>query len=83
MSLRDEIEHAIEESGAQLPPDLDDHRSLIRSGILDSIALFELALWVESRVAPGFDITAFDVAEEWDTIDKLLAFVAKHGGGRT
>ena len=68
MSLRDDLVRVIEESGATLPSDLDDDTSLIRSGMLDSTALFDLALWVEEHVAPGLDLTAFDLAEEWDTI---------------
>ena len=80
MALRDDLLRALEASGATLPSDLDDHTSLIRSGILDSTALFELALWVEEHAAPGLDLTAFDIGEEWDTIAKLLAFIARHGG---
>lgn len=82
MSLRNELVHVIEESGAELPADLDDDASLISSGLLDSTALFELALWIEERVTPGLDLTAFDLAEEWDTIAKLLAFIEKHAAGR-
>ena len=78
MSLRDALVRAIEESGAQLPDDVADDTSLIQSGILDSAALFELALWVEDRVVPGLDLTTFDLAEEWDTIGKLLSFIEKH-----
>ncbi len=78
MSLRDELVRVIETSGAQLPSDLGDDTSLIRSGRIDSTALFELALWIEERVVPDLDLTAFDLAEEWDTLAKVLDFVAKH-----
>jgi acyl carrier protein len=80
MALRDDLLRALEESGARLPSDLDDRTSLIRSGLLDSTALFDLAVWVEEHAVPGLDLTAFDLAEEWDTIEKLLAFIARHGG---
>ena len=79
MSLRDELVRTIEQSGASLPPDLDDHASLIQSGILDSTALFDLVFWVEDHTAPGLDLTALDLAVEWDTIAKLLAFIERHG----
>jgi acyl carrier protein len=78
MTLRDELIQVMEDCGAELPPDLDDHTSLILSGTLDSTALFELALWIEDHVAPGLDLTAFDLAEEWDTLSKLLAFIDRH-----
>ena len=80
MALRDELVRVIEASGATLPSDLDDHTSLIRSGLLDSTALFDLALWIEERVPPGLDLTSFELAEEWDTLAKLQAFIARHRG---
>jgi acyl carrier protein len=82
MSLRDELVRVIEEGGVEMPVDLTDDTSLIRSGVLDSTALFELAVWVEGRVAPGLDLTSFDIAEEWDTLGKLVAFIERHGGNR-
>jgi acyl carrier protein len=78
MALRDELVRIIEASGALLPEGLCDDTSLIRSGLLDSTALFELALWIEERVAPGLDLTSFDLAEEWDTLAKLQAFIERH-----
>lgn len=78
MTLRDELVRIIEASGATLPSDLDEHTSLIQSGLLDSTALFDLALWVEERVAVGLDLTSFDLTEEWDTLAKLQAFIERH-----
>jgi acyl carrier protein len=78
MPTRAELLAALAEGGADLPADLDDHTPLISSGVLDSTALFELALWVEERVAPGLDLTAFDLTVEWDTIAELLAFIERH-----
>ena len=76
--LRHELLEALETAGVRLPTNFGDDTSLIRSGLLDSAALFELALWVESRVPPGLDVTAFDLAEMWDTVEKVLAFVQHH-----
>lgn len=82
MTGRDEVREAIELSGVSLPHDFDDDTSLIRSGLLDSMALFNLALWVEERVTPGLDLTAFDLSTEWDTPRLLRAFIARHGAQR-
>jgi acyl carrier protein len=79
MASHDELREVIASSGANLPPDLDDDTSLIRSGLLDSMALFNLALWVEERVTPGLDLTSFDLSAEWDTLRLLRAFLARHG----
>jgi len=75
MPTRADLLAAIEESGVELPADIDDHTPLITSGLLDSTALFQLALWVEEHVQPGLDLTTFDLTTEWDTVAKLLAFI--------
>jgi acyl carrier protein len=77
--LRDEVRRVIEESGVVLPSDFDDHTSLIRSALLDSLALFQVVVWLEDRLGPEFDLTAFDVAEELDSVAKVLAFIERHG----
>jgi acyl carrier protein len=78
MPTRAELLGALEQAGVDLPPDFDDRTPLISSGLLDSTALFELALWVEDHVAPGLDLAAFDVNEEWDTVEGLLEFIEHH-----
>lgn len=78
MPTRAELLAALEQAGVDLPADFDDQTPLISSGLLDSTALFELALWVEDHVAPGLDLAAFDLNEEWDTVAKLLAFIERH-----
>jgi acyl carrier protein len=80
MDLRDELLRLLEASGASLPQDLDDNTSLIESGVLDSTALFSLVLWIDERVAPGLDLTALNLSEEWSTLAKLLAFIDRHVG---
>jgi len=82
VTSHDEVREALEVSGVALPHDYDDDTSLIRSGLLDSMALFKLALWVEERVTPGLDLAAFDLAAEWDTPRLLRAFIARHGTAR-
>jgi hypothetical protein len=75
---RAELLRALEESGADLPPDLGDDTPLITSGLLDSTALFQLALWMDGSVSPGLDLTTFDLAVEWDTITRLLSFIERY-----
>jgi hypothetical protein len=75
---RADLLQALEASGADLPRDLDDDTPLITSGLLDSTALFQLALWMDESVTPGLDLTAFDLAVEWDTITRLLSFIERH-----
>ena len=78
MALRDELVRVIEASGVPLPGELTDDTSLIRSGLIDSAALFDLALWVEAQVAVDLDLANFELAEEWDTVARVLAFIERH-----
>ena len=77
-SPREDLVRVIRESGVALPPDFGDDTSLIRSGLVDSTALFDVVLWVEERIVPGLDLTDLDLSDEWDTVRKLLAFVERH-----
>ena len=72
---------AIESS--DMDGELQDDTSLIKSGKLDSLGLFNVVLFVENELGPDFDVTSFDLSREWDTIADILRFIAKHrtGGG--
>lgn len=75
MSLRDQLVAAIHGWDVGLAGDLGDDVSLIRSGILDSVALFNLVLWVERQIGRPVDPTSFDLVNEWDTVDGVLRFI--------
>ena len=57
---------------------LNERTSLIRSGLLNSLALFNIANWIEEQVPSSVDLTSFDVTKEWDTVEDILNFVQKH-----
>ena len=80
MSLRNDLLQTLRENVPLLPADVDDRTSLIASGILDSAGLFHVALWVERQLGAAFDITAYDLAAEWNTIADILSFVERHRG---
>ena len=75
VSLRDQLIAAIHSWDLGLSGDLGDDVSLIRSGIFDSVALFNLVLWVEQQIGRPVDPTSFDLAEEWDTVGGVLRFI--------
>jgi len=75
VSLRDQLVAAIHGWDVGLAGDLGDDVSLIRSGILDSVALFNLVLWVERQIGRPVDPTSFDLVNEWDTVDGVLRFI--------
>lgn len=49
-NLRDRLVRLLEDNNTDLDFQLKDDTSLIRSGFLDSIGLFNLALWIEKEV---------------------------------
>ena len=73
--LREELLSLIEESDIGLIENIENNTSLIKSGIFDSRALFNLAAWIQEKVGSEMDFTKFDLAAEWDTIDNILNFI--------
>lgn len=76
-ALRNELRSAIagwDQSGGV---GLSDDTPLISSGRLDSFNLLRLVLWVEDEVGQPVDATRIDLAVEWDTVDRIVAFVAR------
>jgi acyl carrier protein len=80
-STRDRLVLLLEEGNQDPDHELGDDTSLIRSGLLDSLGLFRLALWIEKETGSRLDLASLDPSKEWDTIPDILNFVAKHRGG--
>ena len=78
MSIRDRLVRLLEEGTKDSDVELGDDTSLIRSGLLDSLGLFRLALWIEKETGSRLDLESLDPAKEWDSIQGILTFVAKH-----
>jgi acyl carrier protein len=75
-ALRHELHSTIaewDENGA-----VADDTPLISSGRLDSFNLLRLVLWVEEKIGQPVDATQIDLAAEWDTVEQIVAFVARH-----
>ena len=78
MSTRDDLIALIESWDLTLPVKWNGGTSLVRSGILDSLALYRLILWIEEQVGKPVDPTKFDLAEELDTIGDIVRFAEKN-----
>jgi len=76
-SLRDKIIAVLEVSNVELDGELNEDTPLIKSGKLDSLGLFNLALFVEREIGGKLDVTAFDLAKEWNTINDIVNFIAR------
>ena len=75
-SLRDDLLAFLTDQGVDLG-DTDDAEPLIESGRLDSLALFNLVLWIEERTGVPIDPTAFDVGQRWATVRDIVAFIVE------
>jgi acyl carrier protein len=82
MPLRNRLVTLIEGLAVELDCDVQEDTSLIKSGLFDSLALLELAEWIEGEIDAPVDLTAFDLSTEWDTIPAILHFIAKCRGSR-
>lgn len=78
MSIGDDLTKLIESWNLRMPDKWDDTSSLVRSGILDSLALYQLILWIEKQIGKPVDPTQFDFASELDSITDILLFVEKN-----
>jgi hypothetical protein len=57
---------------------LGEDAPLISSGVLESTTLVSVALWVEDKIGREMDLSAFDLATEWDSLGAIVDFVERH-----
>jgi acyl carrier protein len=76
--LREQLRALITEFVRHEHGAIDDDTPLISSALVESIALLNVALWVEEHIDAAVEITSFDLAAEWDTVAQILDFVEKH-----
>lgn len=80
MTLRDQLIDIIRTNSIKQGLELDDHSSLIKSGRIDSMALFHLASWIEKKLDRELDFTDLDITKEWDTVADILNFLERQPG---
>jgi acyl carrier protein len=78
MALRDELRQLILEFAPERANALADDTPLITSGLMESVTLLNVALWIETKVGSEIKITSFDLAAEWDSVTDILAFIERH-----
>ena len=80
MSSRIQLLDFLKETLSDSSLEIGDDTSLIQSGLLDSSALFNLALWIENHTNSPIDPASFDLRTEWDTMACILGFIEKQNG---
>lgn len=78
MSLKERLLKFVGDQDVSFDMDLSEDTPLITSGIFDSLALFNLAEWIENEIGSSIDPTAFDIRKEWNTVSDILHFIEKH-----
>jgi acyl carrier protein len=73
--LRRELEALLLATGRVAAADLASDSPLITSGRIDSVALFNLALWVEQAIGAPVDLTRLALPSQWDTVGRILDYV--------
>ncbi|MGH9366269.1 MAG: phosphopantetheine-binding protein [Thermoanaerobaculia bacterium] len=60
--------------------ELTDDTPLLESGLLDSLGLLHLAVWIEGEIGSPLDVTAVDLRKEWNTVADILRFIERRRG---
>lgn len=80
--LHDDLIVSIAEWGRGADEALERDTPLITSSRFDSLQFLNLLLWIEAEVGRPIDVTAIDMAVEWNTIDAIVAFVERERENR-
>ena len=82
MGLQNDVRDFIQQLDVLLPADFSDDSPLITSGLLSSLALFDLAVWIEEQCGASIVAESVDMPREWDTVASITAFIdqAQNGG---
>ena len=80
-SLRNELLGLLPNWGAKVDGSGTNEASLIASGRIDSVGLFELLLWIEEKTGAPIDPAAVDWRREWDTVTGILHYIEQHRNG--
>ena len=73
--LRDDLIRVILGDTPEFVGELTDSTSLIQSGVVDSVRLLDVAVFVEQQVGHPIDLTSIELDRAWDTIPDILGFI--------
>ena len=56
---------------------IDDDTLLLSSGLVDSLVLLQLSIWIEEQVGGPVNPAEYNLAEEWATVASTACFVKR------
>lgn len=65
----------------RLEVELATDTALVASGLLDSLALFRLMMWVEEQIGQPLDPATLDIPAQWATPAEIARFIAARRNG--
>ena len=63
---------------AEIDEEIDESTSLLESELLDSLALLEIASWVDDELSGALDLESLDIRATFDSVADILAFVDRN-----
>ena len=75
MTIRDALLAELPRWGVRVDGPIGDDTSLIASGLVDSVGLFEMLLWIEEQTGAMIDPGTVDVRREWDSVGAILRYI--------
>lgn len=79
--LRPRLMRFLLDTGRVTEPNLDASLPLITSGLIDSVTLFDLAMWIEEEVGRSVDLTRIALPGDWDTVNLIVTFIERERSG--
>ena len=79
--LRGGLTRFLLDTGRVTQASLDAGSPLITSGLIDSVTLFNLALWIEEAIGRPVNLAYIDLPGDWDSVDLILGFIEQQQGG--
>jgi acyl carrier protein len=76
-SPHDELIAAFATWSPALARDVARDTPLLTTGRLDSMAVFQLLLWIEERTGHSIDVTTIDMPAQWNTVNDIVSFVER------
>ena len=75
--LTEFLKEKIEERDPDALKDFCSDTSLLKSRLLDSLAILQLAGWIEKELHSVMDLSSIDIVEEWNTANSILNFIER------
>jgi acyl carrier protein len=57
---------------------LTEETPLVELGLLESLNLLHLALWIEAEIGAPLDVMSIDIKKEWNTMGDIARFIEAH-----